>query len=104
MTATVTPITAEIPEGEPSPTIGEQFWDAAAADDPRTGPISFDRCVDWLLGLHDSTADPGLRALVVEVLIELRRLGPVEGDFEDVVLGALASIEAAFEIRGAETA
>ena len=33
-----------------------------------------------------------------EVLDDLRALGPVEGEFEDIVLGALASVETAFEM------
>ncbi len=65
------------------------------------GSISFDRCVDWLLTMHDSTNDPALRRLAIDVLSELRELGPVEGEFEEIVLGALASVESAFELTQA---
>ncbi len=61
----------------------------------------FDRCVDWLLTLHDQTADPDLRQLVTDVLVELRALGPIEPEIHDLVLGALASVQSAFEISAA---
>ena len=73
------------------------FW-SAATDATDGGLISFDRCVDWLLDLHQSSDNTRLQALVADVLSDLRELGPIEGEFEDVVLGALASIEIAFEI------
>ncbi len=74
----------------------EAFW-AAASDEHTT--ISFDRCTDWLLDLYQTTQDVQLRGLITEVLDDLRALGPVEGEFEDIVLGALASVEVAFEIK-----
>ena len=61
----------------------------------------FDRCVDWLLSLYDATSDPMLRELVTDVLDELREIGPVTGEFADVVLGALTSVELAFELPAA---
>ncbi len=64
-------------------------------------PLFFDRCVDWLLSLHESTTDPALLDLVTDVLDELREIGPVSGEFADVVLGALASVELAFELPAA---
>ena len=73
------------------------FW-SAVTDHDGPSAISFDRCVDWLLDLHQATADAGLRMLITDVLEDLRELGPVEGEFEDVVLGALASVEVAFEM------
>ncbi len=76
----------------------EAFWAAAGTGDEFVS-ISFDRCVDWLLDLYQATEDSQLRLLITEVLDDLRQLGPVEGAFEDVVLGALASVEAAFEIK-----
>lgn len=76
----------------------EAFWAAAGSGD-EFASISFDRCVDWLLDLYQATEDSQLRLLITEVLDDLRQLGPVEGEFEDVVLGALASVEAAFEIQ-----
>ena len=63
--------------------------------------ISFDRCVDWLLSLYADTSDRDLKTMIVEVLGELRAIGPVDGAFEDIVLGALASVESAFEIAAA---
>jgi hypothetical protein len=87
VTATATPITTS-----------EAFW-SAASDETALGSISFDRCVDWLLDLYQSTTDTMLRDLITDVLDDLRMLGPIEGEFEDVVLGALASIEVAFEVR-----
>lgn len=64
-------------------------------------PAFFDRCVDWLLSLYGATTDPVLRDLVTDVLDELREIGPVSGEFADVVLGALASVELAFELPAA---
>ena len=78
----------------------EAFW-ATATDEDTVDYISFDRCVDWLLDLHQSTDDVQLKALVSEVLEDLRALGPVQDELEDVIFGALASVEVAFEIRAA---
>lgn len=75
----------------------EAFW-SVAIDTESVAPISFDRCVDWLLDLYQATDNPGVRGLISDVLADLRELGPVEGEFEDVVLGALASVEIAFEM------
>lgn len=81
---------------------GESFW-RAAFDDAREATLSIDRCIDWLLDLYQSTDHPVLRALVADTLDDLRAvgvdgLGFAELDLDDVVLGALASIETAFEI------
>ncbi len=73
------------------------FW-STVTDHDGPAPISFDRCVDWLLDLHQTTTDADLRLLITDVLDDLRELGPIEGEFEDVVLGALASVEIAFEM------
>ncbi len=75
----------------------EAFW-ATATDHDGPSAISFDRCTDWLLDLHQSTEDEGVRLLISDVLEDLRMLGPIDGEFEDVVLGALASVEIAFEM------
>ena len=75
----------------------EAFW-TTVTDHEGSAPISFDRCVDWLLDLYQDTNDAQLRTLISEVLDDLRALGPVEDEFEDIVLGALASVEAAFEM------
>ncbi len=75
----------------------EAFW-TTVTDHDGPAPISFDRCVDWLLDLYQDTTSTQLRTLISEVLDDLRELGPVEGEFEDIVLGALASVEAAFEM------
>lgn len=80
-------------------TTTEAFW-AASVNPTEFSTISFDRCVDWLLDLYQTTQDADLRLLITEVLDDLRSLGPVEGEFEDIVLGALVSVEAAFEIKG----
>ncbi len=80
----------------------ETFW-SAAFDDAREATLSIDRCIDWLLDLYQSTTHAVLRELVSDVLDDLRAVG-CEGigfaalDLDDVVLGALASIETAFEI------
>ncbi len=76
------------------------FW-SAASDDSGFGRLSFDRCVNWLLDLYQDSSDTVIRTLIADVLDDLRALGPFEGEFEDVVLGALASIETAIEIRSA---
>jgi hypothetical protein len=89
MTVILTPITAS-----------DAYW-SVANDENRiedNGLISFDRCVDWLLDLQQSTSDEGLRGLIADTLLDLRLLGPFDADIEDVVLGALASIEVAFEV------
>lgn len=75
----------------------DAFW-ATVTDHDGPGAISFDRCVDWLLDLYQVTADTQLRQLISDVLEDLRAIGPVDDEFEDVVLGTLASVEAAFEI------
>lgn len=80
----------------------DAFWSSVTGHEGAS-TISFDRCVDWLLDLYQITPDPRLRLLISEVLDELRELGPVEGEFEDVVLGALASVEAAFDVVANET-
>lgn len=81
-----------------TPTATSEAFFAAATDHSGDNAISFDRCTDWLLDLHQSTADEGIRRLIADVLEDLRMLGPVDGEFEDVVLGALASVEIAFEM------
>lgn len=81
----------------------EAFW-TTVTDHDGPAPISFDRCVDWLLDLYQDTTSTQLRTLVSEVLEDLRELGPVEGEFEDIVLGALASVETAFEMIEGVTA
>lgn len=75
----------------------EAFW-TTVTDHDGPSPISFDRSVDFLLDLYQDTTSSQLRTLISEVLDDLRELGPVEGEFEDVVLGALASVETAFEM------
>ena len=76
----------------------EAFW-GAAIDEDSTSFLSFDRCVDWLLDLYGQTTDEDLQLLIGEVIDDLRALGPIEDEFEDIVLGALASVETAFEIK-----
>ncbi len=80
----------------------DAFW-SAVTDNDGLSTISFDRCVDWLLDLFQMTTDTRLQVLISEVLDELREIGPVDGEFEDVVLGALASVEAAFDVVADET-
>ena len=76
----------------------EAFW-GAATDLESVSYLSFDRCVDWLLDLYRHTDDEDLQLLIGEVIDDLRALGPIEDEFEDIVLGALASVETAFEIK-----
>ncbi len=78
----------------------EAFW-ATVTDHDGDSAISFDRCTDWLLDLYQSTTDEGLRLLIADVLEDLRMIGPIDGEFEDIVLGALASVEVAFEVVAA---
>ena len=71
----------------------------------RGASLSLDRCIDWLLDLHQSTDDRRLRVLISEVLDDLRAVaehpsGLAGLGIDDIVLGALASVEAAFEIVG----
>ena len=79
-------------------TASEAFWASAAdvtADVTTHPPVSYDRCVNWLLDLHQSTTDRQLRALIIDVLSDLGELGPVSSDrqLEDLILAALASVE-----------
>lgn len=79
----------------------ESFWTVALEGAPEAS-LSIDRCIDWLLDLYQSTDIDQLRALVSDVLDDLRAvsaegLGFAELDLDDVVLGALASVETAFE-------
>ncbi len=76
----------------------EAFW-GAAIDEESASFLSFDRCVDWLLDLYRQTDDQDLQLLIGEVIDDLRALGPIDGEFEDIVLGALASVETAFEVK-----
>jgi hypothetical protein len=79
----------------------DAFW-TSVTDHDGPSSISFDRCVDWLLDLYQAATDARLHVLISEVLDDLRELGPIEGEFEDVVLGALASVEAAFDVIAAQ--
>lgn len=92
MTATLTPLAA-----------ADSYWAVANDDDLCEAPatISADRCLAWLHDLAASTDDPQLHALVAETITDLTRLGRYGADMEDLVLGALASIEVAFEVRAA---
>ncbi len=80
----------------------DAFW-AVALEGAPGASLSLDRCIDWLLDLHQATDHVQLKALVADVLDDLRSLGcgprGFAGlDLDDVVLGALASVEAAFAI------
>ena len=88
MTAIVTP---DLPSAA--------FWSVAADESEH---VSYERCLDWLLDLRQSTDDPQLLALVDDVLGDVRALGSVSGDseLESLLLGALASVEVAFELAG----
>ncbi|MEZ5412545.1 MAG: hypothetical protein R2761_31210 [Acidimicrobiales bacterium] len=84
----------------------DAFWAATNDDDPfvTDATVSPERCLAWLGGLLASTDDPGLRDLVTDTIDDIRRLGRFGRDLEDVILGALASIEVAFEVAGARAA
>ena len=94
MTAILSPFTA-----------ADAYWAMAIDtdnDEAETGAgVSYERCIDWLAELQQSTDDAQLRALVADTLYDLERLGRFGADMRDVVLGALASIEVAFEISAA---
>lgn len=81
----------------------DAFWAVANDDDlcDEPGSISLERCVQWLRSLQRTTVDPQLIALVDDTLEDLARLGRFGRDMEDVVLGALASVEVAFELAAA---
>ena len=84
-------------------TTNEAFWAVADATDTDTdteAPISYERCVNWLLDLHQSTTSPTLRSLIIDVLSDLGELGAVSSDseLESLILGSLASVEIAFEV------
>lgn len=94
MTATIShlPTTTAFPWSD---TADRAHNGATSAD-----PVSYQCCIDWLLDLRQSTTDPTLRGLASEVLTEIRGLGPVGDDPElnEMVLGALGSVQAAFEL------
>ncbi len=80
----------------------QDFWTAAFEGAPGAS-LSIDRCIDWLLDLYQSTQHQQLRDLVAEVLDDLRAVGAdglgfAELNLDDVVLGALASVETAFDV------
>lgn len=80
----------------------DSFWTVALDGAPEAS-LSIDRCIDWLLDLYQSTEISQLRDLVSDVLDDVRAvsaegLGFAELDLDDVVLGALASVETAFEL------
>ncbi len=81
----------------------DAFWAVANDDDLCEEPasISLERCVQWLRSLQRTTVDPQLIALVDDTLDDLARLGRFGRDMEDAVLGALASVEVAFELAAA---
>ena len=84
-------------------TASEAFWATAedtVLDITTHAPVSYERCVNWLLDLHQSTTEPKLRGLIIDVLSDLGQLGPISSDqeLENLVLGALSSVEVAFEV------
>ena len=82
-------------------TTNEAFCAVADATNTDTeAPISYERCVNWLLDLHQSTTNPTLRSLIIDVLSDLGELGAVSSDseLESLILGSLASVEIAFEV------
>ncbi len=81
----------------------DAFWAVANDDDLCDDPasISVERCVQWLRALQRTTVDSQLIALVDDTLDDLARLGRFGRDMEDIVLGALASVEVAFEMAAA---
>lgn len=82
----------------------QEFWLAGLVSDNNVvtsnETLSLERCVDWLLDLYQSTSEPVLRRLVSDVLTEVKELGELcdDHELEEVVLGALASVEAAFDV------
>ena len=83
----------------------DAFWSTATSDGG-AGAISVSRCIDWLLDLRQATDKTDLRGLVDEVLDELQTLNSIDAntaglEMGDLVLGALASVEVAFEVATA---
>ena len=106
MTMIYTPSTTTSTTTNPTTTVdqSESFWTAVLEGAPGAS-LSVDRCIDWLLDLHQATPHQQLKDLVSDVLDDLRAVGMdgrgfAELDLDDVVLGALASVETAFEICG----
>ncbi len=82
----------------------DQGWPTApdtTQNEPTTDDaISLPRCIDWLLDLRQSTTDPDLRALVADVLSDLNQLDwPCDPELAELVIGALASVQSAFDLR-----
>lgn len=81
-----------------------RYWSVDPVSDQTgattTESVSLERCIDWLLDRHQSTTEPVLRRLVSDVLTEIEELGPHcdEGELDELVLGALASVAAAFDV------
>ncbi len=75
----------------------------------RSAGISVQRCIDWLLDLYQATTSEELRLLIGEVIEDIDMLASMagspsvdgeleDGELEDMVLGAMASVEAAVEL------
>lgn len=56
------------------------------------------RCEQWLSEMRRRTTDHGVHRLIDDVRSELALLGELAVDLSDVVVGALASVEAAVEL------
>ena len=69
--------------------------------------FTFEQCEQWLVHRlaavdeRSAAPDPELRLLVADTLADLRALGQLEPEMEEVVLDTLASIEIAFEVQAA---
>ncbi len=67
-----------------------------------TDRIDARRCHDWLRDARSRTADGVVHRLIDDVADELRLMGAFAGDLADemtdLVVGALASVEAALEV------
>ncbi|MGH1503326.1 MAG: hypothetical protein ACRBI6_07210 [Acidimicrobiales bacterium] len=67
-----------------------------------TDRIDVRRCQQWLRDARGRTADGAVHRLIDDVADELRMVaafaGGVADDMTDVVIGALASVEAAVEV------
>ncbi len=78
------------------------FSNPAATIIDLTDNLSPRRCQQWLNQMRGYSADHRIHGLIDDVSRELRELGQFGAELTDVVVGALASIEAAFELAPAQ--
>jgi len=101
---TIAPVhtTSSTPLADPY-AVSEAYWTAAEHAD--YDGISVGRCIDWMLDMRRTAASTTIERLIDEVLEDITELlaytgssdAEIEPYLEDAVLGAMASVEAAYD-------